>query len=73
MLTYGDGVGNVPTRQLLAFHRSRRRAGDADGGRAAGAVRRARVRRRSHPHFKEKSTLHEGWINGGFSSSSRRR
>jgi len=68
MLTYGDGVGNVRLDELLAFHRSRgalvtltavrppARFGalefDGDGD---------RIR-----HFKEKSTLHEGWINGGF-------
>ncbi len=49
MLTYGDGVGNVPLDELLAFHRSRGGAGDADGGASAGAVRRPRVRRRSDP------------------------
>src|SRR6185295_4630439 len=60
MLTYGDGVGNVPLDELLAFHRSRgafvtltavhppARFGalEFDGD---------RIRR-----FKEKSTLHEG-------------
>jgi len=67
MLTYGDGVANVRLDELVAFHRSRR-----------GLVTLTAV----HPparfgalefdgdqirHFKEKSTLHEGWINGGFS------
>ena len=51
MLTYGDGVGNVPLDELLAFHRSR------------GALEFEGDKIR---HFKEKSTLHEGWINGGF-------
>jgi glucose-1-phosphate cytidylyltransferase len=65
-LTYGDGVADVPLDALVAFHRSR-------GGLATlTAVRPParfgalefegdRIRR-----FKEKSTLHEGWINGGF-------
>lgn len=66
MLTYGDGVGDVDLNCLLNFHQ-------AQGGLATlTAVRPparfgalefegARIR-----HFKEKSTLHEGWINGGF-------
>lgn len=66
MMTYGDGVGPVDIPGLLAFHRSR-----------GGLVTLSAV----HPparfgalefegdricHFKEKSVLHEGWINGGF-------
>ncbi len=66
MLTYGDGVSNVPIDDLLAFHRSR-----------GGLVTLTAVRPPARfgalefdgdriRHFKEKSTLHEGWINGGF-------
>jgi glucose-1-phosphate cytidylyltransferase len=66
MLTYGDGVADVCLDKLLAFHRSH-----------GGLVTLTAV----HPparfgalefegsqirHFKEKSTLHEGWVNGGF-------
>ncbi|MGB7219209.1 MAG: glucose-1-phosphate cytidylyltransferase [Vicinamibacterales bacterium] len=66
MLTYGDGVADVDLDRLLAFHR-------AHGGLVTltavhpparfGALEfdGSRIR-----HFKEKSTLHEGWINGGF-------
>jgi glucose-1-phosphate cytidylyltransferase len=68
LLTYGDGVSNVCLDQLLAFHRSR-----------GGLVTLTAVRPPARfgalefddgdqiHHFKEKSTLHEGWINGGFS------
>jgi glucose-1-phosphate cytidylyltransferase len=66
MLTYGDGVADVHLDDLLAFHRSR-----------AGLVTLTAVRPPARfgalefegdriRHFKEKSTLHEGWINGGF-------
>lgn len=66
MLTYGDGVSDVPLDALLAFHRSR-----------GGLVTLTAVRPPARfgalefdgdliRHFKEKSTLHEGWINGGF-------
>lgn len=67
MLTYGDGVSDVPLDALLAFHRSR-----------GGLVTLTAVRPPARfgalefdgdriRQFKEKSTLHEGWINGGFS------
>ena len=66
MMTYGDGVGNVRLDQLLAFHRTH-----------GGLVTLTAVRPPARfgalefdgdriRHFKEKSELHEGWINGGF-------
>jgi len=67
MLTYGDGVGNIALDKLLAFHRSR-------GGLVTLTAVRPPARFGALEfdgdricHFKEKSTLHEGWINGGFS------
>ncbi len=67
MLTYGDGVSNVRLDELLAFHRSRAALVTLTAVRPParfGALEfdGDRIRR-----FKEKSTLHEGWINGGFS------
>jgi glucose-1-phosphate cytidylyltransferase len=66
MLTYGDGVSNVRVDELLNFHRSR-------GGLATLTAVRPPARFGALEfdgdrirHFKEKSTLHEGWINGGF-------
>ncbi len=67
MLTYGDGVADIPLDELLAFHRTR-----------GGLVTLTAVRPPARfgalefdgdriRHFREKSTLHEGWINGGFS------
>ena len=66
LLTYGDGVANVDLGALVAFHRSR-------GGLATLTAVRPPARFGALEfdgdrirHFKEKSTLHEGWINGGF-------
>lgn len=67
MLTYGDGVSDVDLNQLLAFHRSH-------GGLVTLTAVRPPARfgaldfdeQKRVRHFKEKSTLHEGWINGGF-------
>ena len=66
MMTYGDGVSNIPLDQLVAFHRAKgllatvtavrppaRFGGiDMDGDLVRG--------------FSEKSQIREGWINGGF-------
>jgi glucose-1-phosphate cytidylyltransferase len=67
MLTYGDGVGDINLDALLAFHQSH-------GGLVTLTAVRPPARfgalefdsRNRIHHFKEKSTLHEGWINGGF-------
>ena len=66
MLTYGDGVGNIRLDGLLAFHR-------AHGGLVTLTAVRPPARFGALEfdgdrirEFKEKSTLHEGWINGGF-------
>jgi glucose-1-phosphate cytidylyltransferase len=66
MMTYGDGVCDVDLDGLLRFH-----------GRQKGLVTLTAVRPPARfgalefqgtkiIRFKEKSTLHEGWINGGF-------
>jgi len=66
MVTYGDGVSNVPLDALAAFHRRQGRLATVtavrpparfggisfDGDRVLG--------------FSEKSQIQEGWINGGF-------
>jgi glucose-1-phosphate cytidylyltransferase len=67
MLTYGDGVSDVNLDQLLSFHR-------AHGGLVTLTAVRPPARfgalefdtQNRIRHFKEKSVLHEGWINGGF-------
>jgi glucose-1-phosphate cytidylyltransferase len=66
MLTYGDGVGNVPLDQLLAFHRSRGALVTLTAVRPPARFGALEFDGDRIRHFKEKSTLHESWINGGF-------
>lgn len=66
MCTYGDGVGNVDLRALLAFHESHGKAATVTAvrppARFGGLVLDgAQVR-----EFSEKPQTGEGWINGGF-------
>jgi len=67
MLTYGDGVCNVPLDRLLAFHRSRGASVTLTAVRPPARFGALEFEGDRIMRFKEKSTLHEGWINGGFS------
>jgi glucose-1-phosphate cytidylyltransferase len=66
MLTYGDGVANVPLDKLLAFHRSHGGLVTLTAVRSPARFGALEFDGNRIRHFKEKSTLHEGWINGGF-------
>jgi len=67
LLTYGDGVGNIPIDKLLEFHRSRQGLVTVTAVRPPARFGALEFDGDRIRHFKEKSTLHEGWINGGFS------
>ncbi|HEY3885174.1 MAG TPA: glucose-1-phosphate cytidylyltransferase [Vicinamibacterales bacterium] len=66
MLTYGDGVGNVRLDELLAFHRRQGGLATLTAVRPPARFGALEFEGDRIRHFKEKSTLHEGWINGGF-------
>jgi glucose-1-phosphate cytidylyltransferase len=66
LLTYGDGVGDIDIRRLIAFHREH-------GALATMTVVRPPARFGSMDldgdmvmDFSEKAPTREGWINGGF-------
>jgi glucose-1-phosphate cytidylyltransferase len=66
MVTYGDGVGNVDIRALVAFHRAQGKLATVTAVRPPArfgglAIEGDRVR-----EFSEKPQSGEGWINGGF-------
>jgi len=67
MLTYGDGVSDVPVDKLLAFHRAHKGLVTLTAVRPPARFGALEFDGDRIRHFKEKSTLHEGWINGGFS------
>jgi glucose-1-phosphate cytidylyltransferase len=66
MLTYGDGVSNVPLDRLLAFHRERGKIATVTAvrppARFGGLVFDGDI----VSDFQEKPQIGEGWINGGF-------
>jgi glucose-1-phosphate cytidylyltransferase len=66
LLTYGDGVSDVPIDRLLAFHRAHGKMGTVTAvrppARFGGLVFEGDMVR----EFTEKPQIGEGWINGGF-------
>jgi len=66
MMTYGDGVSNVNLDALLAFHREQKAMVTLTAVRPPARFGALEFDGHQIRHFKEKSTIHEGWINGGF-------
>jgi glucose-1-phosphate cytidylyltransferase len=66
MLTYGDGVGNIDLRGLLAFHQSHGRLVTVTAVRPPSRFGGLDIQDGRVARFEEKPQTGEGWINGGF-------
>jgi len=66
MMTYGDGVSNINLDELLQFHRKQKGLVTLTAVRSPARFGALEFDGNRITQFKEKSTLHEGWINGGF-------
>ena len=66
MLTYGDGVSNVPLDRLIDFHRRQRRLATVTAVRPPARFGGIEFEGDRVKGFIEKAQIHEGWINGGF-------
>jgi glucose-1-phosphate cytidylyltransferase len=66
MLTYGDGVADVPCRELLDFHRSHGRLATVTAVRPPARFGGLAFDGDLVSEFIEKPQIGEGWINGGF-------
>jgi glucose-1-phosphate cytidylyltransferase len=66
MVTYGDGVGNVDIRGLVAFHRSHGQLATITAVRPPARFGALSLDGDSVREFSEKPQAGEGWINGGF-------
>ncbi len=66
MVTYGDGVGDVDIKKLVAFHRKQKTIGTIIGVHPSSKYGQVRINRMNHvTQFTEKPSLTE-WVNGGF-------
>jgi glucose-1-phosphate cytidylyltransferase len=66
LMTYGDGVGDVALPELMNFHRAQGALVTLTAVRPPARFGALEFDGNFVRHFKEKSTLQEGWINGGF-------
>jgi len=66
MLTYGDGVSNVPLDRLIEFHQRQRRLATVTAVRPPARFGGIEFDGDRVKGFIEKAQIHEGWINGGF-------
>ncbi len=67
MLTYGDGVANVDLRELLAFHRKKKKIATVTAVQPGGRFGTIEINKRTGKTvFLEKRMEDGGWINGGF-------
>jgi glucose-1-phosphate cytidylyltransferase len=66
MMTYGDGVCDVNLIDLLNFHRNHKSLVTLTAVRSPARFGALEFDGHQIRYFKEKSQLHEGWINGGF-------
>lgn len=66
MMTYGDGLSNIDLRELLKFHRKYKKLITLTAVRPPARFGGIKISGPKVKYFKEKSSLDEGWINGGF-------
>ncbi|MBC8109190.1 MAG: glucose-1-phosphate cytidylyltransferase [Anaerolineae bacterium] len=66
MLTYGDGVSDVPVDQLLKFHRSHGKMATLTAVRPPARFGHMHMDGEMITNFTEKPQTESGWINGGF-------
>jgi glucose-1-phosphate cytidylyltransferase len=66
MATYGDGVGDVPLEQLLAFHKQHGKVATVTAVHPPTRFGLMNIRDGRVEAFQEKPAGGEGWVNGGF-------
>ncbi len=66
MVTYGDGIGSIDIRALVAFHREHGRLATVTAVRPPARFGSLSLEGNAVRAFAEKSQAEEGWINGGF-------
>ena len=65
-MTYGDGLSNVNINKLIKFHYKNKKMVTLTAVRPPARFGAIKIINNSVKYFREKSSLDEGWINGGF-------
>ena len=66
LLTYGDGLSDVNIKKLIQFHKKNKNIATLTAVRPPARFGAIRLNGTKVRYFREKSSLDEGWINGGF-------
>lgn len=66
MVTYGDGLGNINIRELVAYHRKHGKKATVTAVRPPSRFGALNLEGNKVRNFSEKPQTDEGWINGGF-------
>ncbi len=66
LLTYGDGLCDLNLRKLIKFHIKNKNFATLTAVRPPARFGGIKISGNKVRYFKEKSSLDEGWINGGF-------
>tara|TARA_B100000886_G_scaffold259341_1_gene184215 strand:- start:642 stop:1328 length:687 start_codon:yes stop_codon:yes gene_type:complete len=66
LMTYGDGLSNVNLERLIKFHKKKKKLMTLTAVRPPARFGAIKIVNNNVKYFKEKSSLDEGWINGGF-------
>ena len=65
-MTYGDGLSDINLKKLVKFHKKNNKTVTMTAVRPPARFGHLKIKGNSVKYFKEKSSLDEGWINGGF-------
>ena len=66
LVTYGDGLSNVNLKGLVLFHKRNKKTVTLTAVRPPARFGAIQISSKFVKYFKEKSSIDEGWINGGF-------
>ena len=66
LMTYGDGLSSVNINKLIKFHKKNKKMVTLTAVRPQARFGAIKIINNSVKYFREKSSLDEGWINGGF-------
>ena len=65
-MTYGDGLADVNLKKLVDFHKKNKKNFYLNCRKTSSKVWCYKIKGNYVNYFKEKNSLDEGWINGGY-------
>ena len=66
LMTYGDGLSDINLKKLVSFHQRNKSVMTLTAVRPPARFGSIKIKNNFVHYFKEKSSVDEGWINGGF-------